>query len=73
MKVLGLILLVAGILCFAIPSITFFTRDRIVDGGYFHIDVDKPHTILLNPAVGLLMAGAGVILLVFGQRKSVSA
>ncbi len=72
MKLFGVVLLVAGIICFAIPSFTFFTRDRVVDTGYFHIDVSKPHTIILNPGVGLIMVVAGIIVLALGQRKSAS-
>lgn len=73
MKVFGIVLLIAGILCFAIPSFTFFTTERVADAGFFTIDVQKPHTIVLNPAVGLLMVVAGIIVIALAQRKGVSA
>ena len=69
MRLLSIILIVLGIICVAVPSFTFFTQERAVDAGFFHIDDSKPHTIFLNPAVGALMLAAGVVMFLMGQRK----
>jgi hypothetical protein len=69
MKALGFVLVILGIICIAIPSVTFFTQERVADAGFIHIDVQKPHTIVLNPIVGAVAAIAGVALLAFAPRR----
>src|SRR5581483_9082782 len=61
---IGLLLIVLGIVALAVPSITFFTRDRVVDTGFFAIDMQRPHTIVLNPMVGIVSLIAGAALLI---------
>lgn len=68
MRIFGILLLVLGILALAVPSITFFTTERAVDAGFFKIDYQKPHTIILNPIVGIVAAIAGVALMIAGRR-----
>lgn len=63
MFVLGVILLAVGIICLVVPSVTFFTQKRVADAGFFHIDVSRPHTIVLNPGVGAIAIVAGVLVL----------
>lgn len=67
MIVLGVILLAIGFICFAVPSVTFFTQKRVADAGFFHIDVSKPHTIFLNPAMGAIVMAAGVLVLLLAR------
>jgi hypothetical protein len=68
MRILGILLIVLGIVALAVPSITFFTTERAVDAGFFTIDYQKPHTIVLNPLVGIVAAIAGVAMLFAGRR-----
>lgn len=70
MRILGILLIALGILALAVPSITFFTTERAVDGGFFTIDVQKPHTIVLNPIAGVVAVIAGVALLFAGRRTA---
>lgn len=72
MRVFGILLVALGILALAVPSITFFTTERAVDAGFFKIDYQKPHTIVLNPIVGIVAVLAGVAML-FASRKTESA
>ena len=44
------------------------TTERAVDGGFFKIDYQKPHTIVLNPIVGIVAMIAGVAILFAGRR-----
>ncbi|MGL4549720.1 MAG: DUF3185 domain-containing protein [Gemmataceae bacterium] len=67
--VIGLVLLAFGVLALAVPSITFFTRERVADVGFFTIDVSRPHTIVLNPVVGGVALAAGVVLVLMGLRS----
>ncbi len=68
--VIGLLLIVLGIVALTVQSFTFFTHDRVVDGGFFHIDVSKPHTVILNPIVGLVAIVAGLVLIATGRRST---
>jgi hypothetical protein len=52
-----------------VPSFTYFTRERVADTGFFHIDVSKPHTILLNPGVGLVLLVAGIAIMALSPRR----
>jgi uncharacterized protein YjeT (DUF2065 family) len=68
MRILGILLVVLGIVALAVPSITFMTTERAVDAGFFTIDVQKPHTIVLNPIAGIVAVIAGVAMLFAGRR-----
>jgi hypothetical protein len=68
MRILGVLLVVLGIIALAVPSITFFTTERAVDAGFFTIDYEKPHTIVLNPIVGVVAVLAGVAMIFAGRR-----
>lgn len=68
MRILGILLVVLGVVALAVPSITFFTTARAVDAGFFTIDYQKPHTIVLNPIVGIVAVIAGVAIIFAGRR-----
>jgi uncharacterized membrane protein YidH (DUF202 family) len=68
--IVGILLIVFGILALAVPSITFFTHERVVDTGFFAIDMQRPHTIFLNPAAGIVALVVGAVLLLAGRRTA---
>jgi len=68
MRILGILLVALGIVALDVPSITFFTTERAVDAGFFAIDFQRPHTIVLNPMVGIVAAIAGVAIIFAGSR-----
>jgi hypothetical protein len=68
MRTIGLLLIVLGVIALAVPSITFFTQERVADVGFFQIDVSRPHTIIINPIVGIVAFAAGVVLVLSGRR-----
>jgi hypothetical protein len=67
--ILGVLLVGFGVLALAVPSITFFTQERAVDAGFFQISWQRPHTIVLNPIVGVVALLAGVVLLIASRRS----
>lgn len=69
---IGLILIVLGIVALAIPTFTWFTTDRVADTGYFHIDVSRPHTIIINPVAGVVALAVGVLLVLSGRRGAIA-
>jgi len=70
LAVLGLLLIILGIVALAVPSITFFTQERVADAGFFKIDISRPHTIFINPIAGVIALGAGLVLLIVGSRST---
>jgi len=70
MKILALILIAVGAIALLVPSFTFFTREKAVDGGFFSIDVNKPHTIVMNPVVGGIILAVGIIMLVVAPKPA---
>lgn len=69
MRILGILLVILGIVALAVPSITFFTTERAVDAGFLSIDYQKPHTIVLNPIVGIVAVIAGIAM-IFASRRT---
>jgi hypothetical protein len=70
LAVIGVLLVVLGLVALVVPSITFFTTERVADAGFFKIDVSRPHTIFLNPIAGIIALAAGCVLLVAGSRSA---
>jgi hypothetical protein len=66
--VIGVLLILFGIGALAFQGFTFFTAERVVDAGPFKIDVQKPHTIIFHPVVGLAALAGGAVLVVAGSR-----
>jgi uncharacterized membrane protein HdeD (DUF308 family) len=66
---IGLFLVVLGIVALAVPSITFFTTERVADAGFFKVDISRPHTVVFNPFVGIVALAAGLVLIVSGTNS----
>jgi hypothetical protein len=67
--VIGVLLILFGIAALAFQGVTFFTSERVVDAGPFKLDVQKPHTIILHPVVGLAALAGGAVMVVAGTRR----
>ena len=67
--ILGLALIAVGVVALAVPSVTFFTTERVADVGYFKIDISRPHTIIFNPIVGGIALAAGAVLLLVSRVR----
>jgi hypothetical protein len=65
----GSILAFLGLVALAVPSITFFTAERVADVGFFTIDMSRPHTIMFNPIVGGIALAVGLVLVIVGLRS----
>lgn len=68
MRILGLLLIVFGVFALAFQGVTFFTTERAVDAGPLKIDVQKPHTIVFHPVVGIAALAGGTVLVLAGRR-----
>jgi uncharacterized membrane protein YidH (DUF202 family) len=67
---LGVVLVVIGALALAYQGITYTTREKVIDLGPLQASVDKKKTIPLPPILGALALGAGLILVVVGNKRA---
>lgn len=70
MKILAILLVVLGAVALLVPSFTFFTTERVADAGFFTVDVSKPHTIVMNPVVGAVLLGLGVMMMLMSRKSA---
>ena len=66
--VIGVLLILFGVVALAFQGFTFFTTERVVDAGPFKVDVQRPHTIVFHPVVGLAALAGGAVLVIAGSR-----
>lgn len=70
MKLVGIILIVAGVLALIYGGIQYTSRDKVVDLGPLQVTATEKHTIPLPPVVGGLALIAGIALVLTDRRKS---
>ncbi len=69
MKKAGIIILIIGLALTIFTTVTFFTREKIVDMGEIQISANKRHNVNWSPFIGLaVMAVGGVLMLVPSKR-----
>jgi hypothetical protein len=70
MKVLGIVLILAGILALAYGGFSYTTHKRAVDMGPLQIETSKKHQVLFPPVLGICGIVVGGALLFVGRSKS---
>jgi hypothetical protein len=70
MKTLGLIVLIIGIGLTVFSGYTYFTKEKVVDFGKIEITKDKPHSVNWSPLIGILVMGAGGVILWQASAKN---
>jgi hypothetical protein len=72
-SIVGLILIVLGVLALAVRSVTYFTTDPVTGPlGFFAWEVERPHTIFINPLAGIVAVAVGIALVLMARSKGVS-
>ena len=66
----GVALIVLGVIALAYQGITYTTREKVVDIGPIHASAEREHTIPLPPILGIAALVGGVVIVVFGSRKT---
>lgn len=69
MKILGIVLIMAGIVALAYGGFTYTTTKKAVDMGPVEINKKEHHTIPLPPVLGVIAIVGGGALLYFGAKK----
>jgi len=62
MRLLGAILIVLGIVAMIYGGFTYTKREKVVDMGPLQATVDEKKTVPISPIVGVVVLGAGLIL-----------
>mgnify|MGYP003579081251 CR=1 FL=1 len=69
MKLLGVILLVAGLAGLAWPVISYTKTEKVVDLGPIEVTAEREKHVPVPPIVGGLAAVAGLVIIVTSSRK----
>jgi hypothetical protein len=62
MKKISIVVFLIGLVLTVITSITFFTKEKVVDLGKIEISREKPQHVKWSPIVGIAIMGIGGIL-----------
>lgn len=69
MRILGIVLLIAGIVMLFVPGISFTTKEKVIDAGPIELSADKKHDLSWPTYAGGIVSAAGLALVVFGKKK----
>ena len=70
MKILGIVLVLAGILALAYGGFTYTTHKRALDVGPLQIETSKRHRVFIPPVLGIagIIVG-GAVLFIAGKGR----
>jgi len=69
MNLTGFVLLIVGLGLTLVTTFKYFTNDHMIDLGSVEITKNRPHYLTWSPLVGLLIMGAGGIMLLKNNKK----
>lgn len=70
MKILGIVLIVAGIVALVYGGFTYSTTKKDVDMGPIQISHKQNHSVPLPPVLGVIAILGGGALVYFGAKKA---
>jgi uncharacterized membrane protein YidH (DUF202 family) len=70
MKLIGIVLIVIGVIALAYGGITYTRREKVLDIGPLEAKAEKRETIPLPPVLGGLALAGGVVLLIYGGKRT---
>ena len=70
MRILGIILIVAGALALIFQGITYTRERQVVDIGPIEATAEREETIPIPPIVGAILLVAGVALVIVGGKRT---
>jgi hypothetical protein len=62
MKKVSIVVFLVGLVLTIFTTVTYFTKEKVVDLGNIEISRDKPHSFNWSPIVGVAIMGIGGIL-----------
>jgi hypothetical protein len=70
LKIIGVLLILLGIVLFSSPTVTYTTREKVVNTGSLEVTAKRQKAVVIPRPVSVLTMGAGFIVLVISKRKS---
>jgi uncharacterized membrane protein HdeD (DUF308 family) len=67
--IVGVVLIMLGLVALVYQSVTYTSRETVIDIGPVHATADREKTVLVPPVLGIVTVVGGVALLVAGVRK----
>jgi hypothetical protein len=68
--VIGIILIIIGVVAFALGGISYTKREKVIDAGPLQVSADREKTIPLPPVLGGICLVGGIVLVIVGTRKA---
>ena len=69
LAIVGVLLILVGVAALVYQSVTYTSRETVIDVGPVHATADRQRTLPLPPLVGIAAVAGGVALLVASRRK----
>lgn len=71
MKILGIVLILAGILALAYGGFTYTTHKRAVDMGPLQIETSQRHKVFIPPVLGIagIIVGGALLFMASGKGR----
>jgi len=70
-RILGVILIIAGILGFLVTGVSYTTSEQVIDAGPLQVEQEQERSLPITPvASGILVVVGGVLTVVGTQRKN---
>ena len=66
----GLILLVLGVLGFALGGFSFTRREKVLDVGPIQATADREHSVAVSPVLSVIAIVGGIVLIAAGARRT---
>ena len=70
MKILGILLIIAGVVALVYGGFSYTTKKKDVDVGPIQVSHKQNHTVPLPPVLGVVAIIGGGALVYFGARKA---
>ena len=70
LAMIGAVLIIFGLAALAYQSISYTSRETVIDIAPVHATADRQKTLPLPPIVGGVAVAGGVVLLIAGMRKT---
>ena len=68
--IVGIILIIIGVIAFAVGGISYTKREKVIDAGPLQVSADREKTIPLPPVLGGICLVGGIVLVIVGSRRT---
>lgn len=72
MRILGVILIIAGIIGFLVTGVSYTTSEKVVDVGPLQVEQEQERSLPITPVASGILVVAGGVIMVVGRRGETS-